>query len=424
MAVKLTNSNWETLKLPADGPSEKTVSDPVTKGLFLRLRRGKDGTAGKWVYRFRPATIEVKKKAAPVSIAIGDRTGVSLKEARAKAAQFNSTLAAELDPRTAKSREQAEANDRVLKTLIDAYSADMARRGVVNRDSITRTITRACSAWLTRDVQTISKAEWTNLGNRLGDDARQRLTTFTGFVTDAGHLDANPLLRARGRRKSRAEMLAEKAKRGQLDLGGVSGRVLSDAELVSIWRATDSQNPFDRLTRFQLLTGCRRNEAAGLRYEWDHGDWLEFPAEFMKAGRAWRVFVTPMLREVIGPHQPGRTGLVFKSLRGPRVNKHLDEVPVSGFSKLHKALMARSEVEGWSSHCLRKTLITRLREDESREDVRSLVGQKTSTDRLDDSYDLRDFSSTQRRLAVKWTDRIEAIVSGDSVSPVRLVAAR
>jgi integrase len=58
-------------------------------------------------------------------------------------------------------------------------------------------------------------------------------------------------------------------------------RVLTDDELRVIWQtASHLEGPFPALVRFLLLTGARRSEAAGLRWEEvdDAGDW-ELPAE-------------------------------------------------------------------------------------------------------------------------------------------------
>ncbi|WP_282045003.1 tyrosine-type recombinase/integrase [Roseibium album] len=426
MAAKLTSTNWTSLKLPADGPADRFVSDEMTTGLYLRLRRSADGkTSGSWVFRYRPALKEQKRKSAPITIKIGDRKVISLKDARGEAERLGAVVANGGDPRSEGQRSKVEAAKRVLGRLADAYLADMNARGIVNADSIYRTILNNCRTWMARDIVNISRSEWTGLANGVGADARQRLHRFLGFVVEDGHLDANPLTVAHGRRKSRVERLEEQKRRGQLELGGVSGRVLSNAELQAIWKVTNSRDPFHLITRFQMLTGCRRGEAAALRYEWDQGDWVLLPATVTKAGRDHRIFVTPELRSVLGPHQPGRIGLVFPSLRGPRINMHLDEVPVSGWSQLHGRLMTQSGVKSWSSHCLRKTCITRLRETgESRESVRSFVGQKVGLDRLDDSYDLRDFSQEQRRIAQLWAEMVSGAVSGEHRSPIKLVATR
>src|SRR6185369_13381673 len=51
-------------------------------------------------------------------------------------------------------------------------------------------------------------------------------------------------------------------------------RVLSDAELKAIWAATDDNGDYSRIVRLCLLTGCRREEIGGLRWEEVKEDWV------------------------------------------------------------------------------------------------------------------------------------------------------
>jgi integrase len=43
-------------------------------------------------------------------------------------------------------------------------------------------------------------------------------------------------------------------------------RILSDAELVAIWRAVDAATDFGAIIRLLMLTGARRSEIADLRW--------------------------------------------------------------------------------------------------------------------------------------------------------------
>src|SRR5262249_40901328 len=43
-------------------------------------------------------------------------------------------------------------------------------------------------------------------------------------------------------------------------------RTLSDDEIRAIWNATEGANEYARIVRLCLLTGCRRDEIAGLRW--------------------------------------------------------------------------------------------------------------------------------------------------------------
>src|SRR5262249_57990116 len=63
-------------------------------------------------------------------------------------------------------------------------------------------------------------------------------------------------------------------------------RTLTDEELKAIWKATDGGGEYDRIVRLCLLTGCRREEIGGVRWDEVHHDPLQIGTERMKGGVA------------------------------------------------------------------------------------------------------------------------------------------
>ena len=59
--MKLTEKTIAGLKLPA-GMDEQLVSDDELTGLSLRLRRGADGVAKSWVYRYMVGGLRTKSR--------------------------------------------------------------------------------------------------------------------------------------------------------------------------------------------------------------------------------------------------------------------------------------------------------------------------------------------------------------------------
>ena len=59
-------------------------------------------------------------------------------------------------------------------------------------------------------------------------------------------------------------------------------RVLSDAELKAIWGATNDNADYSRIVRLCLLTGCRREEIAGLRWDEIQDDRIVITPQRMK----------------------------------------------------------------------------------------------------------------------------------------------
>jgi integrase len=132
-------------------------------------------------------------------------------------------------------------------------------------------------------------------------------------------------------------------------------RTLTDEEIKSVWEAADGPDDYSRIVRLCLLTGCRREEIGGLRWDEVEADRLVIGAKRMKGGIVHEVPILPMTAAALPPkpatsvdHIFGRRGTGF-----------------SGWSKSKKGLdakIARTGVEmaPWGLHDLRRTFSTRL----------------------------------------------------------------
>jgi integrase len=94
----------------------------------------------------------------------------------------------------------------------------------------------------------------------------------------------------------------------------VGDRVLTDAEIVAIWKATGDGWNFSRIVRLLLLTAQRRTPIASLSSEWVTADGFLFPAAIMKSGKEFLLPVTPMAAAEL----PKRTGLLFPARRSDK----------------------------------------------------------------------------------------------------------
>jgi integrase len=114
-------------------------------------------------------------------------------------------------------------------------------------------------------------------------------------------------------------------------------RVLSDAEIRTLWRASERvADPYGNLVRLLLLTGGRLREiahAADHEIEVDDSGttWLHIPSERMKAARSHRVPVGVTARAII--EASPRRGARSMILTEPRTGR-----PISGFSRAKKAV--------------------------------------------------------------------------------------
>jgi integrase len=145
-------------------------------------------------------------------------------------------------------------------------------------------------------------------------------------------------------------------------------RVLSDEELTYVIRVIDEeQSVFGPLFMILLMTGQRRGEVAGMRWneikDFNMGEALwEIPGERTKNKQAHIVPLPPAVCEVLNTLP--RTGdLVFTTT---------GETPVSGFGKAKARLDARiaelreedglEGVPSWTLHDLRRTMVTMMNE--------------------------------------------------------------
>src|SRR5262249_17389671 len=130
-------------------------------------------------------------------------------------------------------------------------------------------------------------------------------------------------------------------------------RFLNDAEVRTLWQATEDGGPLSSLLRFLLLTGCRRSEGAGLRWdEIDGHSWL------LPAARHKNKHV-----DLLRPLSDAALAIVEAQPRidgSPFVFSYDGIRPVSFGGGPRRFLKAISIEESWCPHDLRRTARTLL----------------------------------------------------------------
>jgi integrase len=218
-------------------------------------------------------------------------------------------------------------------------------------------------------------------------------------------------------------------------------RVLTDDEIRIVWRAFESVAwPFGRIGQLLLLTGCRRDEIAGMR--WDELDLtartLSLPAARVKNKRAHVIPLSDAAMRIIETlPRMGGSEFVFSTT---------GSTPVSGFSAaklaidhhvvvtLRKEARARGDdpagvrpPERWTFHDLRRSLATNLQKLGVRLEVTEAVLGHVSGSRagIVGVYQRHNWADEKRLALNAWARRLEAIVSGESPSNVvELASAR
>jgi integrase len=210
--------------------------------------------------------------------------------------------------------------------------------------------------------------------------------------------------------------------RGDLDRSPLEGadappavpsrdRVLSDAELSSLWRGIETlQEPFNAFYKLLILTGQRREEVAGMQWaelNWPDRIWT-LPGTRTKNGKPQLVPLSDSAVEILdrvaaANHRPS-SGLVFSTT---------GKTPVSGFAKPKRRLdefMAREMVNiaPWRVHDIRRTVATGLQRLGVRFEVTEAVLNHVSGARggIAGVYQRYDWAAEKRSALESWAQHV------------------
>jgi integrase len=196
-------------------------------------------------------------------------------------------------------------------------------------------------------------------------------------------------------------------------------RVLSDSEIVRVWRACDD-NHFGRIVKLLLLTGCRRNEICMLEWsdlDLDRGT-LTVPAERAKNGREHRLTLPPMALDIIKaiPRREGRAH-VF-GVRGAGYQHRHD------FDPLRQRL---GTMPRWTLHDLRRSCATGMAELGIAPNIIEAVLNHASGHKggIAGIYNRASYVEPMRVALQRWADHVAALIDGraaSNVTPMRSVA--
>jgi integrase len=204
-------------------------------------------------------------------------------------------------------------------------------------------------------------------------------------------------------------------------------------ELRWFWSATDAvSEPVGAALRLLLVTGCRLNEIARMRWSelYDDLSVLALPPERVKNGKAFDVLLPPMAREIIrGVRRIEGSDYVFTTNgRTPtgswsRIKKMLDDAMRAEAKKEHgKDVM----IEPFVIHDLRRTAASGMAFIGVRTEVieRALNHMSGSFRGVAGIYQ-RDPLTDEVRVALeRWARHIELIISGESAKVVDISKRR
>ncbi len=403
-------------------PGERRREIPDTggrgvKGLYFILQ---PSGARSWALRYRYGDKSRK-------LTIGSYPAFGLVEAREAAAENLRMLASGRDPASLKragKSVRADETNRVERVLDEFYRRHVEAN---NRPRTAEEIKRMIDgkikpAWKNMLIQDVTRRDVLDLLDRIVDGGAPitanrvfaLLRKFFNWCLERGIVEVTP-----------CATLKAPAKEVSRD------RVLTDAEIKTVWQASDALGwPFGPLVKLLLLTGQRREEVAGA--SWDEFELDgEMPVwtiakERVKNGREHIVPLSPRVIQIINelPRIGGENGFVLTTTSTTRI---------SGFSrakaKLDKVMLEMVqaeaieagdnpddvEIQPWRIHDLRRTAASGMaRLGQSIHVVEKILNHTSGTfSGIVGVYQRHHFMDERRRALNAWADYVLALVNDE-----------
>jgi integrase len=318
------------------GKSEALFWDATCRGFGIRaLKSGRRS----WIYQYRDEHKRTRR------IAIGDLSAVSLDAARTVARRYAAHVSQGANPSTERKAKRTAAT--VLGVIEGYLGHAKARQRSRSFEETERHLRRHAAplhheraeALRRRDIAELLDQVTATSGPVAANRLRAALSALWTWGLRTGLIDAdsNPV--------SFTLKHLERPRE----------RTLTDQELRAIWKATEGDNDYSRIVRLCLLSGCRRDEIGGLRWDEVQDHQLRIGTERMKGGIAHEVPLLPVMAAMLPTrHENGRQCVFGRAGTG-----------FSGWSKSKKALETKLAKAGhclkpWTLHDLRRTFSTRL----------------------------------------------------------------
>ena len=193
-------------------------------------------------------------------------------------------------------------------------------------------------------------------------------------------------------------------------------RVFTDAEIAKFWHAAGAvRQPFGHALKLLLLTGCRREEVAGMRrteLSDDLSTW-SIPGTRTKNRKPHLVPLPPLAREIIAA-TAGGGDLVFTTT---------GVAPISGWPRVKQQLDKAMKVPAWTIHDLRRTAATGMAEIGIAPHIveaclNHVSGAKAG---VAGTYNRATYAAEKKIALERWADHASGLAAGHkaTVVPIR-----
>jgi integrase len=398
--MKLTARTTASAGLP-HGKTDHIEWDDDLTGFGLRIRLGGDRVRKTFIAQYR-AHGRTRR------VLIGPVEKLGTEQARAAAKKVLGKAAIGEDPQ-AERRARRQQEVHTLKAIVDLYLE--AKQPVVRFNTF-RELKRFLTSSHFKPLHAMPIDQITRR------DVAARLTKITA---------KNGSISARRARATLSALYVWALGHGLCEINPVVGtiapenaqpreRVLSDSEIVALWRAC-GDDAFGKIVKLLLLTGCRRMEICGLR--WSEIDlesgFLRLPPERTKNKRAHTLPLTPMAMEIIEsvPRMVGRDHLF-----GERSDL--------GFTQwgAKRDLDARlgDKVAEWTLHDLRRTCATKMADIGVQPHIIEAVLNHISGHKVGVAgiYNRSNYEREVKAALALWADHVRTLVEGGERKVVAL----
>lgn len=361
--IELSDAMLRSLKLPATG----VIYHPDSKIAGFGIRVSKHGLKTFYfIYRFKDQRPR---------LTLGHYPKISLAQARKRASEATGLLYRGLDPaiHLRLNEEDTHASADVTPHVSQAPIFTYALQEYIDkhlatkcRPSTQREVSRSLrsnflQSWAAIPIDQITAFQVSEIIDaKIADDkpsaaihAHADIKAFFAWCVARKMIKASP-----------ADTIPTPAAKGKRK------RSLNAHEIQAVWLATEKEvNPIGKLVQLALVTGQRRGEIAGMR--WDelhikHGYW-EIPGSRTKNGLDHIVPLSFLAIAIIDsvtktpmPMQPGDTEIRFSPFVFPA--QRLPAKPISDFSDTKERLDRLAAIAPWCIHDLRRTMATGLGE--------------------------------------------------------------
>jgi len=365
--------------------------DDDIAGFGIRIREGGSRT---WVYRYRRGSKQRSMK-------LGSAKSVPLGVARENAKKLAGQVAIGGDP--ALNIQTANlAADNTFEVLANQYlEARKSKWRPKSYNQITRHLLKYAKPLHRLPITAVSQRNIANL--------------LTEITTESGEATSNRL------RSTLCSLFSWVIKEGiRLPEGNVASytnkhqeksrdRVLTDAELKTIWKACPDSD-FGAIIKLLILTGQRANEIGGLCWDEVHDEQIVLPSRRTKNKRAHVVPLSDPTRAILEQFRAdGRT----------HVFGRIDSAGFDGWGYAKRTLDTQIAKDGkpsehWTVHDLRRTVATRMAELGVQPHIIEAVLNHVSGHKggIAGVYNRATYDKEKREALNLWAEHVTAMVEG------------